>query len=155
MEKSLERSYIIGMDPVVKGGDKTSLNVINIDNHSGREVFAIYDNKCIAMNVKTDMAHRIYFKKTFGMPTNDYAKLIRGYIKPGKIIFYKTTGFTKVADIPEDILKLVLFKAFEIFGKIEFNLYNTNNGRLELLDYKFALDETSNATNSVYVLRAN
>ena len=56
--------------------------------HKGRDVFAIFNNKCISMNVKTDMEHRLYFKKKFGVSPDTYSKLIRGYMRPGQIILY-------------------------------------------------------------------
>ena len=102
---------------------------------SNRDVFAVHNNECIVMNVKTDMAHRIHLKKNFGVSPDDYAKLIRGYIKPGQIIFYKTTGFTKINDIPEYALHVVSLAAAKLFGDMAYKIYTIDNGKLELLNF--------------------
>ena len=108
--------------------------VVGEVKETNRNVFAICDNECVTMNVRTDMEHRIHLKKRYGVSPDDYANLIRGYISPGKIIFYKAAGFTKANDIPTDVLKLVVSKSIDLYGPIECELYNTNNGKLELLE---------------------
>lgn len=140
MEKTLRKGYFIRVDRDSKDGDSSSTNIIDLSKQTGREVFAIHNDDCISVNVKTDMEHRIHLKKNYGVHPDDYAHLVRGYIKPGRIIFYKTAGFNKVDDIPKDTLQLLLFRVTELFGHMEYKIYNTNNGRLELLDYKYACE---------------
>jgi hypothetical protein len=155
--------YVIGVDPAVPGGDKTSINNTIIDpsstpitkiqtsttygvmgdnkkswselmkTYTGRDVFAIYDNKCISKNVRTDIEHRIYFKNEFKVTPDYYAHLIRGYMMPGQIIFYKTNGYESIKDIPIEILHMVLKRAVEVFAHGEFQICNSNNGKLDLL----------------------
>lgn len=128
--------YVIGMDKAVENSDSSSITITTLSpGEIGRTVFAIYNNECITMNVKTDMEHRIHLKKNFGVLPDDYAHLIRGYIIPGKIIFYKTTGFKKIDDIPEDVMKLVITAAIKIFSFGKYEICITNNGKIEILAY--------------------
>lgn len=106
-----------------------------LKTYTGRDVFAIYNDDCIIKNVKTDMEHRIHLKKRYGVLPDDYANLIRGYMKPGQIIFYKTNGFKRIEDIPESIMRLLITAAIKKFGFGRYEICNTNNGNLETLAY--------------------
>lgn len=105
----------------------------NLDQ--GRNVFAIYDGKCIVKHVTGgDIEHRIYLKREYGVTADEYNHLVRGYIKQGAIILYKTNGYIISDDVPALVLKLTLEKSIELFGCSEVKLFNDNNGKPELMD---------------------
>lgn len=108
--------------------------VVREVKETNRDVFAVHNNECIVMNVRTDMEHRIHLKKNFGISPGDYDKLIRGYMKPGQIILYKTTGFTKINDIPEYALHVISLEASKLFGNMAYKIYTIDNGKIELLN---------------------
>jgi hypothetical protein len=128
----------------VLGGSIINLDTIDphlggwedkVKSYTGRDVFAVYSNTCIVKNVKTDMAHRIYLKKEYGVLPEDYANLVRGYIIPGKIVFYKTTGYKKKEDIPDIIIADLIAYAIAKFGFGQYEICITNNGVFETLAY--------------------
>ena len=98
-----------------------------------KTVFAIHNNECITMKVKTDIEHRLLLRNKYGVSPDKYNDLIRGYMNPGQIVFYLTDGFSAVSDIPQEMLDLILLKAASIFGDGEYKLYNCNIGKLEAL----------------------
>ena len=155
----LQGHYVIGADAAAINGDSSSLTVIDPSEKSvkvqmstaygvqgnpdsGRNVFAIYKDTCITKNVTGDIEHRIYLKREFGVSADDYNQLVRGYIKPGQVIFYKTNGYIISDDIPAKVLTLLLLKHIELFGHGEVKIYNDNNGTPEMLDIMFACENS-------------
>lgn len=114
--------------------DKSKKVVTPLERDAGNKtVFAIHNNQCIVMKVRTDIEHRLLLRNKYGVSPEEYNTLIRGYINPGEVVFYMNAGFKAINDIPEDTLNLVMSKAAEIFGNGQYRLYNCNIGKLEAL----------------------
>lgn len=92
--------------------------------HKSRIAFAILsDGKC-AVNIKDIREHRVYLQEDFGISFEEFENLVRGYIKPGRIVFYKTSGFYPIDNISEKILSIVSEKALEFFGSGKYEIWN-------------------------------
>ena len=67
--------------------------------HKSRIAFAVIErenNYVLAMNINDPREHRVYLKEDFGVDDETFEKLVRGYIKPGKINFYVSSHFYPV-----------------------------------------------------------
>lgn len=92
--------------------------------HKSRIAFAILNDGRCAINVNDVREHKIYLKEDFGISFEEFENLVRGFIKPGRIVFYKTLGFIPIETISEEILSIVSEKALEFFGSGEYEIWN-------------------------------
>lgn len=92
--------------------------------HESRIAFALLNDGRCAINIKDKREHRIYLQEDFGIPFEEFENLIRGYIKPGRIVFYKTSGFHPIDNISEKILSIISEKALELFGSGKYEIWN-------------------------------
>lgn len=72
--------------------------------NKSRIAFAFLEDGTMACNVNDEREHRVYLEEDFGVNEERFQKLIRGYIKPGRIVFYRTLDFLM---INEDIMPYI------------------------------------------------
>ena len=92
--------------------------------HKSRIAFAFLSNGQCAVNVKDQREHRVYLQEEYNLPSQEFEKLDRGYIKDGKIVFYKTSFFRKVDNISPAMLNTVLQIAKQYFGTGNYEIWN-------------------------------
>ncbi len=92
--------------------------------HKSRIAFAFLDDGRCAINVKDVREHKIYLQEDFGISFDEFENLTRGYIKPGRIVFYKTLEFVPIESITEEVLSIVSEKALEFFGSGKYEIWN-------------------------------
>jgi hypothetical protein len=92
--------------------------------HTGRLAFAILNDGRCAINAKDPREHKVYLQEDFGISAEEFDTLIRGYIKTGRIVFYKTLDFIPVEAISKEILDAVSEKALEFFGAGKYEIWN-------------------------------
>ena len=94
--------------------------------HKSRIAFAFLDDGRCAINVKDVREHKIYLQEDFGISFDEFENLTRGYIKPGRIIFYKTPevgirlGFLCQYSVVILIPKLMKKNFFNFLGILTF-----------------------------------
>ena len=92
--------------------------------HKSRIAFAFLDDGRCAINVKDVREHKIYLQEDFGISFDEFENLTRGYIKPGRIVFYKTSEFAPIENITEKVLSVISEKALEFFGPGKYEIWN-------------------------------
>lgn len=92
--------------------------------HKSRIAFAfLNDGRCV-INVNDVKEHKVCLKEDFGISFEEFEHLNRGYIKPGRIVFYKTLAFVPIENITKKLFRLYLKKALELFGSGEYEIWN-------------------------------
>lgn len=92
--------------------------------HQSRVAFAFLKDGTCALNVKDKREHKVYLKEDFGVSEEEFETLTRGYIKSGRIVFYKTLNFLPVENLSTEVLKTVSEKAFTFFGSGKYEIWN-------------------------------
>lgn len=92
--------------------------------HMSRVAFAILKDGSCAINVKDVREHRVYLQEDYGVSFEEFENLVRGFIKFGRIVFYKTLSFTPIENIPEEVIKMVAEVALNFFGAGEYEIWN-------------------------------
>ena len=57
--------------------------------HKSRIAFAFLSNGQCAVNIKDQREHRVYLQEEYNLPSQEFEKLDRGYIKTAKSFFIK------------------------------------------------------------------
>lgn len=92
--------------------------------HKSRIAFAfLNDGQCV-INVNDVREHKVYLKEDFGISFEEFEHLIRGFIKLGRIVFYRTLAFFPIENITKETLSIVSGKALEFFGSGEYEIWN-------------------------------
>ena len=84
--------------------------------HKSRIAFSILENGELAINIKDKREHRVYLEEDFGITREQFDKMTRGYIKPGRIVLYKTLHFLPIGELPKEALQKICKAAFDHFG---------------------------------------
>lgn len=92
--------------------------------HKSRIAFAFLNDGSCAINIKDVREHKIYLQEDFGISSDEFENLTRGYIKPGRIVFYKTSEFAPIENITEKVLSVISEKALEFFGPGKYEIWN-------------------------------
>lgn len=92
--------------------------------HKSRIAFAFLNDGNCAINIKDVREHKIYLQEDFGISFDEFENLTRGYIKPGRIVFYKTSEFIPIENITEKVLSVISEKALEFFGPGKYEIWN-------------------------------
>ncbi len=92
--------------------------------HKSRIAFAFLNDGSCAINIKDVREHKIYLQEDFGISFDEFENLTRGYIKPGRIVFYKTSEFAPIENITEKVLSVISEKALEFFGPGKYEIWN-------------------------------
>lgn len=99
------------------------------DFHRSRLAFAIREiggNVELLVNIRDEREHRIYLQEDHGVGLEEFENMVRGYIKPGKIRFFRGTGFHPIKDWEIDIfIDTIKELAKEEFGQ---GTYEVGNG---------------------------
>ena len=123
-------------ETTIKNGKQiilTSEEKTKVDEfHKSRIAFAFLNDGRCAINVKDVREHKTYLQEDFGISFDEFENLTRGYIKPGRIVFYKTSGFIPIESITEKVLSIVSEKALENmkFGMVLKSESLVKNGNL-------------------------
>lgn len=91
--------------------------------HCSRLAFAFKNDKPL-INLHDDRDHRTYLREDFGIDDDEFETLIRGYIKPGKIVFYITSHHSEVEMVPLDYINATKLLAWENYGAGKYSIYN-------------------------------
>lgn len=70
--------------------------------HKSRVAFAILHNGTYVITKNDEREHLVWLSEDYGISNEEFETIIRGYIKPGKIMFYKSSNFTPIEN--EEIL---------------------------------------------------
>ena len=92
--------------------------------HKSRIAFAFLNDGSCAINIKDVREHKIYLQEDFGISFDEFENLTREFIKPGRIVFYKTSEFIPIESITEKVLSIVSEKALEFFGSGKYEIWN-------------------------------
>lgn len=92
--------------------------------HKSRIAFAFLNDGNCAINIKDVREHKIYLQEDFGISFDEFENLTRGYIKPGRIVFYKTSEFIPIENITEKVLSVISEKTLEFFGPGKYEIWN-------------------------------
>lgn len=92
--------------------------------HNGRVAFAFLEDGALACNIHDQREHRVYLKEDFGVSDEQFEKLVRGYIKPGRIVFYKSSHFAKVDEDVINYIDTVGVLAVQSFGAGKYEIWN-------------------------------
>lgn len=115
-----QKTVINGQDITLSDNERQKVE----NFHKSRVAFAILEDGSCAINIKDSREHRIYLQEDFGISTDDFEKLTRGYIKSGRIVFYKTSKFLPVENISKNVLKIVSRQALKFFGSGKYEIWN-------------------------------
>lgn len=78
------------------------------------------------VNTRDEREHRIYLQEDHGVGLEEFETMVRGYIKPGRIRFFRGTGFTPVKEEEIDLLLDNVIKlTLQEFGS---GTYEVGNG---------------------------
>ena len=93
--------------------------------HKSRVAFTQYQGKLL-VNEFDEREHRVYCREDFGIDDELFETLIRGYIKPGRIVFYITSYHSKVPDerVDELMIRDAVILAKKHFGEGMYELWN-------------------------------
>lgn len=116
-----ESTILRGSEVVFTPAERTGV----IKFHRSRIAFAQYKGQLLT-NVYDEREHRVYLREDFGIDDALFETLIRGYIKAGRIVLYKSSHYTKLEpwemnDILVDDLNQL---AFKFFGGGTYELWN-------------------------------
>lgn len=92
--------------------------------HKSRIAFAFLSDGRCAININDAREHKIYLKDDFSISFEEFEHLTRGYIKPGRLVFYTSLNFLPVKDISEEMVNLLTEKALEFFGPGKYEIWN-------------------------------
>ena len=97
--------------------------------HKSRIAFAVIEREndyVLAMNINDPREHRVYLKEDFGVDDETFEKLVRGYIKPGKINFYVSSHFYPVSKekLTDRLISDVENVALREYGEGEYSIGN-------------------------------
>ena len=59
-----------------------------------------------------------------GVLKEEYEYLVRGYIKPDRIVFYMTSNFIPIPKITKDLINLIKPLVLDYFGPGKYHLWN-------------------------------
>lgn len=96
--------------------------------HKSRVAFAILHNGTYVITKNDEREHLVWLSEDYGISNEEFETIIRGYIRPGKIMFYKSSDFTPIEN--EEILldyieKYIGITALQNFGA---GVYTVANG---------------------------
>lgn len=91
--------------------------------HKSRLAFAFKDGEPL-VNLHDEREHRVYLREDFGIDDIEFETLIRGYIKPGKIIFYITSHHSEVEMVPPDFIQKCKLLAYQQYGAGTYTIHN-------------------------------
>jgi hypothetical protein len=114
-----EKTIVGGKEIVLSGSDKQAVETF----HLSRVAFAFVDDKCLT-NVHDVREHKVYLQEDHGVTDEEFETLTRGYIKPGRIVFYTTLNFNRVEEITDDQLDKVCELAGSTFGTGDYEVWN-------------------------------
>lgn len=92
--------------------------------HKSRIAFAFLNDEQCVININDQREHRVYLQEEYNISTPEFEQLNRGYIKAGKIVFYKTSSFNKIDNISPTMLKSVLQIAKQYYGLGKYEIWN-------------------------------
>ena len=95
--------------------------------HKSRIAFTFLKDGSLALNENDPREHRIYLQEDFGDKYDDsqFDELIRGYLKPGRIVFYTGGSFhTPVDSIPDEYLLKMKLIAYQKYGDGIYQVWN-------------------------------
>lgn len=92
--------------------------------HKSRIAFVFLNDEQCVININDQREHRVYLQEEYNISTPEFEQLNRGYIKAGKIVFYKTSSFNKIDNISPTMLKSVLQIAKQYYGLGKYEIWN-------------------------------
>lgn len=92
--------------------------------HKSRIAFAFLEDGTMACNVNDEREHRVYLEEDFGVDEERFQKLVRGYIKPGRIVFYKSSKFLMIDEDIMPYIEHVGVLAVQSFGHGRYEVWN-------------------------------
>ena len=123
---------MLNQDTIINGKfvklNKTEQNGVE-RFHRSRIAFAVIEKENdfeLAMNINDPREHRVYLREDFNIDDETFEKLIRGYIKPGKINLYVSSHFYKVPNdkITDELIRSLLQVALTEYGEGEYVIGN-------------------------------
>ena len=115
-----ETTVVDGKEIILTAEEKKGVD----EFHKSRVAFAILNDGRCAINVKDIREHKVYLQEDFWVSFEEFETLVRGFIKPGRIVFYKTLSFIPIENISEEILDIISGKAMEFFGAGKYEIWN-------------------------------
>ena len=119
MQYSTKAIFIATLEKNMPYNKTTSVN--------GKEIILTREEKSAvrcAININDAREHKVYLKDDFGISFEEFEHLTRGYIKPGRLVFYTSLNFLPVKDISEEMVNLLTEKALEFFGPGKYEIWN-------------------------------
>lgn len=115
-------------EETIIGDEKISLSKeeskLVADFHKDRIAFAFLEDGSLACNIHDQREHRVYLKEDFGVTDELFEKLVRGYIKPGRIVFYQSSHFTKLEEDVMQYIDTIGVLAVQSFGSGKYEIWN-------------------------------
>ncbi len=123
LEKNMpynKTTSVNGKEIILTREEKSAVN----EFHKSRIAFAFFSDGRCAININDAREHKVYLKDDFGISFEEFEHLTRGYIKPGRLVFYTSLNFLPVKDISEEMVNLLTEKALEFFGPGKYEIWN-------------------------------
>lgn len=92
--------------------------------HKSRIAFAFLEDGTMACNVNDEREHRVYLEEDFGVNEERFQTLVRGYIKPGRIVFYRTLKFSRIDEDIMPYIEHVGVLAVQTYGMGRYEVWN-------------------------------
>lgn len=92
--------------------------------HKSRIAFAFLEDGTMACNVNDEREHRVYLEEDFGVDEERFQKLVRGYIKPGRIVFYRSSKFLMIDEDVMPYMEHVGVLAVQSYGHGRYDVWN-------------------------------
>lgn len=96
--------------------------------HKSRIAFAIFNNGTYVITKNDEREHLVWLREDYGISDEEFETLIRGYIKPGKIMFYKSSSFLPIEN-EELLLKYIRnCIGITVLQNFKAGIYTVSNG---------------------------
>ena len=121
-----EKAIINGQQVTLSKEEQTGVT----NFHNSRIAFAVLPasdgSYTLAINRKDAREHRVYLEEDFGVTDEIFETLTRGYIKPGKIVFYVSSYFYPISPtlITKPLITDLLLIARDEFGPGQYAISN-------------------------------
>lgn len=92
--------------------------------HKSRIAFAFLEDGTMACNTNDEREHRVYLEEDIGVNEERFQNLVRGYIKPGRIVFYRTSKFLMIEEDLMPYIEHVGVLVVQSYGKGKYEVWN-------------------------------
>lgn len=96
--------------------------------HKSRIAFAILSNGEYVITKNDEREHIVWLREDYDISDEEFETLVRGYIKPGKIMFYKSSSFSPIKDERLLLKYIEEYIGITVLQNFKEGIYSVSNG---------------------------